>query len=162
MGFKFPPGHTQHLLVAAMTCDHRLVSAGLVAVIVTFLALIIVGLAAVRTVPPQQTYVVELFGRYRRTLEPGVHLLLPLVESVHAKVNMGEQVAAFPPRLGHQGDSGGDQGNRDRLAARLSLPREDPGPLPAGGALRWQSGAAGWTGTTMTRPVDAASSAKRE
>jgi regulator of protease activity HflC (stomatin/prohibitin superfamily) len=97
-GSNLRPALPQHLLVAAVTCDHRLVSAGLVAVIVAFLALIIVGLAAVRTVPPQPTYVVELFGRYRRTLEPGVHLLIPLIESVHTKVNMGEQVATFPPR----------------------------------------------------------------
>jgi regulator of protease activity HflC (stomatin/prohibitin superfamily) len=84
-------------LVATVICDHRLVSAGFLAV-VAFLALIIIGLAAVRTVPPQQTYVVELLGRYRRTLEPGVHLLVPFTESVRAKVDMREQVATFPPQ----------------------------------------------------------------
>jgi regulator of protease activity HflC (stomatin/prohibitin superfamily) len=81
-----------------MTCDHRLVSSGVVAAIVAFVAVIIVALAAVRIVRPQQTYVVELFGRFRRTLEPGVHLLIPLIESVRAKVNMREQVATFPPQ----------------------------------------------------------------
>jgi regulator of protease activity HflC (stomatin/prohibitin superfamily) len=82
-----------------VVCDHRLVSAGSVtAVAVAVLALIIVGLTAVRTVPPQQMYVVELLGRYRRTLEPGIHLLVPYIESVRAKVNMGEQVASFPPQ----------------------------------------------------------------
>jgi regulator of protease activity HflC (stomatin/prohibitin superfamily) len=49
-------------------------------------------------VQPQQTYVVELLGRYRRTLQPGIHLLIPFIESVHAKVNMREQVASFPPQ----------------------------------------------------------------
>lgn len=74
-------------------------SAGSVtAVAVAVLALIIVCLPAVRTVPPQQIYVVELLGRYRRTLEPGVHLLVPVIESVRAKVNMREQVASFPPQ----------------------------------------------------------------
>jgi regulator of protease activity HflC (stomatin/prohibitin superfamily) len=92
-----PPGPPEHVLVAAVTCDHRLVSAAPVTV-VALLVLIIVGLAAVRTVPPQQTYVVELLGRYRRTLEPGIHLLVPFIESVHAKVNMREQVASFPPQ----------------------------------------------------------------
>jgi regulator of protease activity HflC (stomatin/prohibitin superfamily) len=98
LGFKTSARSPQHLLVAAVACDHRLVSAGVVAVIVAFLTLIIIGLAAIRTVPPQQTYVVELFARYGRTLEPGVHLLVPFIESVHAKVNMGEQVATFPPQ----------------------------------------------------------------
>jgi len=74
------------------------VSVGVVTIIAAFLALIIVVWAAVRTVPPQQTYVVELLGRYRRTLEPGIHLLVPFFESVHAKVNMREQVASFPPQ----------------------------------------------------------------
>ncbi|RZU73052.1 SPFH domain/Band 7 family protein [Micromonospora kangleipakensis] len=55
-------------------------------------------LASVRAVQPQQTYVVELLGRYRRTLEPGIHLLIPFIESVRAKVNMQEQVASFPPQ----------------------------------------------------------------
>lgn len=60
--------------------------------------MMIVGLTSVRAVQPQQTYVVELLGRYRRTLEPGIHLLVPFIESVRAKVNMREQVASFPPQ----------------------------------------------------------------
>jgi regulator of protease activity HflC (stomatin/prohibitin superfamily) len=56
-------------------------------------AVIVVALALVRAVPPQYAYVVELFGHYRRTLEPGVHLAVPFIESVRAKVDMGEQVA---------------------------------------------------------------------
>ena len=49
-------------------------------------------------VQPQQAYVVELLGHYRRTLEPGIHMLVPFIESVRAKVNMREQVAHFPPQ----------------------------------------------------------------
>jgi regulator of protease activity HflC (stomatin/prohibitin superfamily) len=49
-------------------------------------------------VQPQQTYVVELLGRYRRTLDPGIHVLLPFIESVRAKVDMGQRVASFPPQ----------------------------------------------------------------
>ncbi len=58
------------------------------------LAFVIVAVASVRTVQPQQAYVVELLGRHRRTLlPPGDLLLIPFIESVHAKVNMHEQVA---------------------------------------------------------------------
>jgi regulator of protease activity HflC (stomatin/prohibitin superfamily) len=78
--------------------QHRRVSAGVVTTIVAVLAFIIVVLASIRIVQPQQTYVVERLGRYRRTLEPGIHLLVPFIESVRAKVNMREQVASFPPQ----------------------------------------------------------------
>jgi regulator of protease activity HflC (stomatin/prohibitin superfamily) len=73
-------------------------SAGVGTTLLVLLAVIIVLLASVRAVQPQQTYVVELLGRYRRTLEPGIHLLIPFIESVRAKVNMREQVASFPPQ----------------------------------------------------------------
>ena len=82
----------------APTWQHGHVSADVVAIIVVTLAFIIVVLASVRTVQPQQAYVVELLGHYRRTLEPGIHMLVPFIESVRAKVNMREQVASFPPQ----------------------------------------------------------------
>jgi regulator of protease activity HflC (stomatin/prohibitin superfamily) len=74
------------------------VPSSVVATLIVLLAFVIVASASVRTVQPQQTYVVELLGRYRRTLQPGIHLLIPFIESVHAKVNMHEQVASFPPQ----------------------------------------------------------------
>jgi regulator of protease activity HflC (stomatin/prohibitin superfamily) len=43
-------------------------------------------------------YVVERLGRYHRTLKPGVHFLVPFIESVRAKVDMREHVARFPPQ----------------------------------------------------------------
>jgi len=74
------------------------VPSSVVASLVVVLALVVVALASVHAVQPQQTYVVELLGRYRRTLRPGVHVLIPFIESVRAKVNMREQVASFPPQ----------------------------------------------------------------
>ena len=67
------------------------------AVVVAFVAGLALVVGSVRTVPPQHTYVVELLRRYRRTLEPGVHLLIPLLESVRAKLLMAEQSATFGP-----------------------------------------------------------------
>jgi regulator of protease activity HflC (stomatin/prohibitin superfamily) len=84
--------------VGALSWQHVPVSASVVATCVVLVALIVVGSASVRAVPPQHTYVVELLGRYRRTLAPGVHVLVPFLESVHRKVNMNEQVANFPPQ----------------------------------------------------------------
>jgi regulator of protease activity HflC (stomatin/prohibitin superfamily) len=67
------------------------------AAVVAVLTCLALFVRSVRPVPPQHTYVVELLGRYRRTLEPGVHVLIPLLESVRAKLLMGEQSANFGP-----------------------------------------------------------------
>jgi regulator of protease activity HflC (stomatin/prohibitin superfamily) len=73
------------------------VSTGILTAIVALVLLIVVA-ACVRRVPPQRAYVLDVFGHYRRTLGPGVHLVIPLVESVRAKVDLAEQVASFPPQ----------------------------------------------------------------
>ena len=35
--------------------------------------------AACRIVPEQTAFVVERFGRYKKTLTPGIHILIPVV-----------------------------------------------------------------------------------
>ena len=41
-------------------------------------------------------YTLESFGRYTRTMEPGLHFIIPLIERVGAKINMMEQVMDIP------------------------------------------------------------------
>jgi regulator of protease activity HflC (stomatin/prohibitin superfamily) len=41
-------------------------------------------------------YTLESFGRYTRTLEPGLHFIIPFVERIGAKINMMEQVMDIP------------------------------------------------------------------
>jgi regulator of protease activity HflC (stomatin/prohibitin superfamily) len=41
-------------------------------------------------------YTVERFGRYTRTLRPGLNLILPVIDAVGAKLNMMEQVLDVP------------------------------------------------------------------
>lgn len=41
-------------------------------------------------------YTVESFGKYTRTLKPGMHFLVPIVESVGAKLSKMEQVLDVP------------------------------------------------------------------
>ena len=41
-------------------------------------------------------YTVESFGKYTRTLKPGMHFLIPIVESVGAKLSKMEQVLDVP------------------------------------------------------------------
>ena len=42
--------------------------------------------------------IVERLGRYSRTLNPGMRLLVPVVDKVRSKVDMREAVQSFPPQ----------------------------------------------------------------
>ena len=64
-------------------------------VAVLLLALIIVILG-VKSVSQGYEYTVERFGRYTRTLTPGLNLIIPIVDRIGAKLNMMEQVLDVP------------------------------------------------------------------
>jgi regulator of protease activity HflC (stomatin/prohibitin superfamily) len=53
---------------------------------------------SVQIVPQASAQVVERFGRYRRTLEPGLRFLVPIADTIRATVDMREQVVPFPPQ----------------------------------------------------------------
>ena len=66
---------------------------------IVIVILVLVGLfKCVRVVPQQRMDVVERLGKYNRTLDPGLKLLVPFVDSVRTKVDMREQVVSFPPQ----------------------------------------------------------------
>jgi regulator of protease activity HflC (stomatin/prohibitin superfamily) len=52
--------------------------------------------STVKIVPQGFAWTVENFGRYTRTLTPGLHILMPVVERVGYKMNMKEQVIDIP------------------------------------------------------------------
>ena len=52
--------------------------------------------ALVKTVPQGYNYTVERFGRYTRTLEPGLNILTPFIERIGARMNVMEQVLDIP------------------------------------------------------------------
>ena len=64
------------------------------------LLLIVLAIAAlwstVKIVPQGYNYTVEKFGRYTRTLTPGLHVLVPVMERIGHHVNMKEQVIDIP------------------------------------------------------------------
>jgi regulator of protease activity HflC (stomatin/prohibitin superfamily) len=68
-------------------------SAFVIAVVV--FALIVVALG-VKTVPQGQEFTIERFGRYTRTLPPGLHLIIPVIDRVGARQNMMETVMDVP------------------------------------------------------------------
>jgi regulator of protease activity HflC (stomatin/prohibitin superfamily) len=53
---------------------------------------------SVRIVPQQRKDIVERLGRYKRTLDPGMNLLVPFFDKVREKVDMREAVVNFPPQ----------------------------------------------------------------
>jgi regulator of protease activity HflC (stomatin/prohibitin superfamily) len=53
---------------------------------------------AIRIVPQATAVIVERLGRYSRTLEPGLHFLIPFVDRPRAVVDLREQVVSFPPQ----------------------------------------------------------------
>ena len=64
-------------------------------VIIVVLA-VVIALGAIKIVPQGKEFTVERFGRYTRTLKPGISFLTPFVESVGRRVNLMEQVLEVP------------------------------------------------------------------
>ncbi len=52
----------------------------------------------VKIVPQASVFVIERLGKYSRTLEPGLHILVPVLDSVRTKMDIREQVVSFPPQ----------------------------------------------------------------
>ena len=66
-----------------------------IGVVIILLAIIVIA-KLVRIVPQGYEWTVETFGRYTRTLSPGLHFLIPFYQAVGAKMNMMEQVLDVP------------------------------------------------------------------
>ena len=63
--------------------------------VVVILGVILVVMGA-KTVPQGQQFTVERFGRYTRTLSPGLNLIVPIIDRIGARTNMMEQVFDVP------------------------------------------------------------------
>ena len=66
--------------------------------VILLVILLVFAIASLRIVPEAQTCVIQRFGRYHATWGPGVHFLVPVMDSVAKKISMKEQVADFEPQ----------------------------------------------------------------
>src|SRR5919107_1393469 len=73
------------------------VSLGFNIFVVALVIVVIVTIAlGVRTIPQGYSYTVERFGRFSRSLGPGLGLIIPYIEGIGHKVNIMEQVLDVP------------------------------------------------------------------
>jgi regulator of protease activity HflC (stomatin/prohibitin superfamily) len=66
----------------------------IIAAVVVLLVLIVV-IRSVRIVPQARARNVERFGRYRKTLEPGMNFIIPVIDRVKKEIDLREQVVSF-------------------------------------------------------------------
>jgi regulator of protease activity HflC (stomatin/prohibitin superfamily) len=70
----------------------------LITALVAALFAIILVSSAVRMIKQSRVGMLERFGKYRRTLQPGLHFVVPLLDRVGSVVDMRETVQAFSPQ----------------------------------------------------------------
>jgi regulator of protease activity HflC (stomatin/prohibitin superfamily) len=71
--------------------------AGVIVLVAIFVLLLVWVLLGVRIVRPFERGVVERLGRYKQTVDPGLRLIVPLIDKVRI-VDMREQVVDVPPQ----------------------------------------------------------------
>jgi regulator of protease activity HflC (stomatin/prohibitin superfamily) len=68
-------------------------------VVIVVAVIVFVTLArTIRVIPQARAGVVERFGRYSRTLTPGLTLVVPFIDRIRATIDLREQVVSFPPQ----------------------------------------------------------------
>ena len=67
-----------------------------VVLIALVVLVVMIVFAGVKTIPQSYNWTIERFGKYTRTLRPGLNLIVPFIDRVGAKMSMKEQVLDVP------------------------------------------------------------------
>src|SRR3954454_9518670 len=70
----------------------------LIVVVVLVLFALFMAARTVRVIPQARAGVVERWGRYSRTLSPGLNIVIPFIDKVRPLIDLREQVVTFPPQ----------------------------------------------------------------
>ena len=71
---------------------------GIIVAAVVVIFLVVLFARTVRVVPQAKAGIVDRFGRYHRTLNPGLTLLMPFMDRLKPLIDLREQVVSFPPQ----------------------------------------------------------------
>jgi regulator of protease activity HflC (stomatin/prohibitin superfamily) len=72
--------------------------ATLIVLIVVALVVLVTLARSIRIVPQARAGIVERLGRFHRTLDPGLALIVPYIDRVKPLIDLREQVVSFPPQ----------------------------------------------------------------
>lgn len=70
-------------------------------IIVLIILVVLVFIALIKTIqviPQASAAIVERFGRYTRTLNAGLNIVVPFIDSIRNRIDLREQVVPFPPQ----------------------------------------------------------------
>src|SRR6187431_3673186 len=77
--------------------DNTTIGAAIAALVLIIFVIVVIAKAVV-VVRQTQAYIVERLGRYSRTMDAGLHFLIPFFDKVRHKVDLRELVYSFPPQ----------------------------------------------------------------
>jgi regulator of protease activity HflC (stomatin/prohibitin superfamily) len=69
----------------------------IIAAVLVIIGILIVA-STVKIVPQARAGIVERLGRYNRTLDPGLSIILPFIDRLRPLIDLREQVVSFPPQ----------------------------------------------------------------
>ena len=70
-----------------------------VLLLIVFIIIILVVVAGVKIVSQSKAYVVERLGAYHRTMQTGLHYVVPILDRVACVVSLKEMVKDFAPQV---------------------------------------------------------------
>lgn len=66
--------------------------------IVILIILVVIFISGIKIIPQSKAYVVERLGAYHRTMQTGMHYVIPFIERISNKVSLKEIVKDFAPQ----------------------------------------------------------------
>ena len=74
-------------------------SSGIIILIIVAAFVVIAIFKTMQIVPQRQTYIIERLGKYHKSLEAGLHILIPFIDKVAYKHSLKEQAVDVPPQM---------------------------------------------------------------